>query len=154
MDGSALKIFCEHIEKNFLDEEALKKAAEKLGFPESSLRSWLNYQRTPSIRSLDKIANRIGCLTYQLIRNQPLEFGKHRDNNSNIPLRINLSKFFADNGCRFMAQKLSLLQHQVTEDMLKSYLRIKDYRIPSLQKLEAMAQALGVETHKLLFMEG
>ena len=153
-DYTAIKIFCEHLEKILYDCQTYRKTAEKIGVSESCLKSWLTNKRTPTIRSLDNIANNIGCPTYQLIRsNQPLECGNSCYNNSNIPLRKNLETLFIKHQCFSTPQKLSLLQNQISDFMLMSYLRTKDYRFPSLMNLEAMAQALRVETYKLLFWE-
>jgi len=152
---SAVKIFFEHLEGFLYECETYKKTAERLGVSESCVKSWRTNKRTPNIRSLDKIANHIGCVTYQLIRNHyPIEYGNYRHNDSHIALRKNLETLFIKHQCFSMPQKLSLLHNQVSDLMLISYLRTKNNRLPSLENLDAMAQALGVKTYKLLFWEG
>jgi transcriptional regulator with XRE-family HTH domain len=153
-DNSVIKIFCEHLEKFLYEEHTYKKTADKLRISESCLKSWLTGERIPSIRSLDKVANHIGCFSYQLIKKQyPLEYGNDCHNNSHTLLRKNLEALFIEHQCFSLPQKLSLLQNQISDFMLISYLRTKNYRLPSLQNLNIMAQALGVETYKLLFWE-
>jgi len=153
-NNEADKIFCEHLERFLYDFQTHKKTAEKLGVSESSLKSWLAGKRTPSIRSLDRIANRIGCSTYQFIKNYyPLEYGKPIHNDAHIPLRKNLETIFIERQCFSLSQKLALLQNQISDLKLISYLRVRNNRLPTLANLEVMAQALGLETYKLLLWE-
>jgi len=151
----AHKIFCEHLERFLYDFQTYKNTAIKLGISESCLKSWLTGRRIPSIRSLDRFANHIGCSTYQLIKNRfPLESGNSVYNDSHISFRKNLETIFIERQCFSLSQKLSLLKNQITDFMLISYLRTKNYRLPTLVNLEIMAQALDLETHNLLFLEG
>ena len=151
---AADKIFREHLERFLYDFQNHKAVAEKLCVSESSLKSWLAGRRTPSIRSLDRVANNIGCSTYQLLKGCfPLKYGKSAHNNAHIPLRKNLEAIFIEHQRFSLPQKLSLLQNQISDLMLISYLRPRNNRLPTLMNLEAMAQALGIEAYKLLFWE-
>ena len=150
---SAMEIFCEHLEKILFIERTLKETARKIGVSESCLKSWLAQKRAPSIRSLDRVADHIGCPTYQLVRRYPLEYGGNYLNNSHSALRKNLEAFFIKHQRFSMLQKLSLLQNEISDLSLTSYLRTKNYRLPTLHKLETIAQVLGVEAYELLFWE-
>jgi len=153
-DSAVAKVFREHLERFLYSFQSYKKVAEKLGVSESSIKSWLSGRRTPSIRTLDRIANRIGCSTYQLIKScYPIECGKSIHNVAHIPFRKKLDTIFIERQCFSLTQKLNLLQNRVSDLMLTSYLRTRNNRLPTLRNLEVMAQALGIETYELLLWE-
>ena len=54
------------------------------------------------------------------------------------------------NGCFSWRNKTALFFGFVSEDMLKSYFRKMNYRIPPLKKLDEMAEALGIPTYELI----
>jgi len=153
MRVSATEIFYKHIEELLAGERTYKQLSIRLGVSESCLKSWLIKQRSPSIRSIDKVANRIGCHTYQLIRQEPLVFSKRIQNDSHTALCRNLSLIFIEHHCFTIPQKLSLLNHQISDFALASYLRTNNYKLPTLKKLDEIACVLGVKTHLLLFEE-
>lgn len=149
----ASDIFRSHLEELFLNEQTYKQLALRLGVSDSCLKSWLTKQRTPSIRSIDKVANQVGCFTYQFIKPDQLILGKCKKNDSHISFCRNLGVIFIEHQCFSVPQKLALLNQQVSDFALSSYLRTVNYKLPTLEKLDDIAHALGIETYSLLFEE-
>lgn len=151
---SASDIFRRHLEGLLISEETYNRLALKLGVSNSCLKSWVTRQRTPSIRSIDKVANQLGCHSYQLIRSSPIAYGNAKNNDSHISFCRNLGIIFIEQQCFSVPQKLAILNQQISDFALSSYFRTTNYKLPTLQKLDDIACALGIETYKLLFEEG
>lgn len=124
--------------------------AKHLGISNSSLKSWINQTRTPTLRTLDKIADKLGCHTCDLLKNKPLPLCIRTQNNSHATLCRNLKIFFIEHQCFSIAQKLLLLENQISDYVLVSYLRSTNYKLPSLYKLDKIADALNIESYKLI----
>lgn len=62
----------------------------------------------------------------------------------------NLNIIFLKNQCFSIPQKLNLLNNVVTDFALQSYFRKQNYKLPTLSKLDIIADALGVSACSLL----
>lgn len=125
-----------------------------LGVPSSTLKSWINGSRCPTLRSIDKLANRIGCYSSDLLKLEGHITDKNvHSNDSHRSFVKNLNIIFLENHCFSIPQKLSLLNNVVTDFALQSYLRKQNYKLPTLSKLDIIADALGIYTYNLLLEE-
>ena len=62
----------------------------------------------------------------------------------------NLNKIFIANFCHTQLQKYTLLSNAVSNDALISYLRNKNYRKPTLEVLDKIANELNIPTFMLI----
>lgn len=122
--------------------------------PSSTLKSWINGNRCPTLKSIDKIANKIGCYSSDLLQvNSNIVNKNMHSNDSHYSFTKNLNIIFLKNQCFSIPQKLNLLNNVVTDFALQSYLRKQDYKLPTLSKLDIIADTLGVNASSLLSEE-
>ncbi len=122
-----------------------------LDVPASTLKSWINGNRRPSLKRLDKLADKIGCCSSDLIRaNADIRNKNITSNNSQSSFVKNLNIIFLKRQCFSLPQKLNLLNNVVTDFALQSYLRRCNHKSPTLSKLDIIADALGVDAYSLL----
>ncbi len=153
MQNNSYLNFRENLEL-LLKGKSYSELAIYLGVPSSTLKSWINGNRRPTLRNVDKLANRIGCYSSELLNSNVCIIDKNvHSNDSHISLVKNLNIIFLKNQCFSTPQKLALLKHVVTDFALQSYLRKQDYKLPTLLKLDIMADALGICTYSLLSEE-
>lgn len=153
MQNNSYLNFRENLEL-LLKGKSYSELAIYLGVPSSTLKSWINGNRRPTLRNVDKLANRIGCYSSELLNSNVCIIDKNvHSNDSHISLVKNLNIIFLKNQCFSTPQKLALLKHVVTDFALQSYLRKQDYKLPTLSKLDIMADALGICTYSLLSEE-
>ena len=145
--------FRENLE-SLLKGKSYSELAMYLGVPSSTLKSWINGSRCPTLRNIDKLANRIGCYSSDLLNSKVCIINKNvHSNDSHISFVKNLNIVFLKNQCFSTPQKLALLNHVVTDFALQSYLRKQNYKLPTLSKLDVIADALGISTYSLLSEE-
>ena len=137
-----------------LKGKSYSEVAMYLGVPSSTLKSWINGSRCPSLRNIDKIANRIGCYSSDLLNSKGHVMDRNvHSNDSHLSFVKNLNIIFLKNQCFSTPQKLTLLNNAVTDFALQSYLRKHNYKLPTLSKLDVIADALGISTYSLLLEE-
>ena len=126
--------------------------ADFLKISKSSLKQWESKLRTPTLRKLDYICNILAIPTYILLqKNADFDIDYNFTNNNSREVFIkNLEDFFVIKGCFSWRNKTALFFNFVSEDMLKSYFRKINYRIPPLKRLDEMAEALGIPTYQLI----
>lgn len=145
--------FRENLE-SLLKGKSYSEVAIYLGVPSSTLKSWINGSRCPTLRSIDKLANRIGCYSSDLLISRFYIIDKNvHSNDSHLSFVKNLNIMFLKNQCFSTPQKLALLNNVITDFALQSYLRKQDYKLPTLSKLDVIADALGIYTYSLLLEE-
>lgn len=129
-----------------------REIAEFLHVTEDSLKHWKSKTRCPSLKRIDQISDRIGCRSYALIQKNGEIFAKMElvRNNSREILVKNLKGYFLKKSKFSWNDKTALFYDFVSEDALKSYFRIENYKVPPLKKLDEMAEALGVPTYELI----
>ena len=104
------------------------------------------------MKKLDQFCNILKIPTYVLLQ-KDADFDVNYDytkNNSREVLIKNLEDIFVTKGCFSWRSKTALFFSFVSEDMLKSYFRKTNYKIPPLKRLDDMAGALGVLTYQLI----
>lgn len=148
---------CLNFRKNLetlLSGKSYSELALFLDVPLSTLKSWINGNRCPTLKSIDKVANKIGCNSSDLL-NIDLNIVNigMRSNDSHCLFVKNLNIIFLKNQCFSIPQKLNLLGNVVTDFALLSYLRNKDYKLPTLSKLDIIADSLGINAYSLLSEE-
>lgn len=137
-----------------LKGKSYSEVAMYLGVPSSTLKSWINGSRCPSLRNIDKIANRIGCYSSDLLNSKGHVMDRNvHSNDSHLSFVKNLNIIFLKNQCFSTPQKLTLLNNAVTDFALQSYLRKQNYKLPTLSKLDVIADALDISTYSLLLEE-
>ncbi len=150
MDNTSIKIFSFQLEKLLNKFGNIHNFSEAFNIPQSTLKAWLSMRRYPKLDSLDKLANEIGCYSYQLISVCDLnDIGVH-NNNARKAFVKNLNKIFIDKYCYTQLQKYTLLSNVLSNDALISYLRKDDYRKPTLEVLDKIANELNIKTYTLI----
>lgn len=153
MPNHSYRNFKENLEE-LLKDKSYSELSVYLGVPSSTLKSWINGSRCPTLRNVDKLANRIGCYSSDLLNSKAHIIDKNVHlNDSHLSFIKNLNIIFLKNQCFSTPQKLALLNNVVTDFALQSYLRKQDYKLPTLSKLDVIADALGISTYSLLLEE-
>lgn len=129
-----------------------REIAEYLNVTEDALKRWKNKSRSPSLKKIDKIGNKIKCHSYSLLQKDGELFVEIEciNNNSRNALISNLREYFLQYGRFSWSEKAALFYGFVSEDALKSYFREENFKTPPLYKLDEMAEALGKPTYELI----
>lgn len=153
MQNNSYDNFRKNLE-TLLNGKSYSELALYLNVPSSTLKSWINGSRRPTLRNIDKIANRIGCYSSDLLNSKGHVMDRNvHSNDSHLSFVKNLNIIFLKNQCFSTPQKLILLNNAVTDFALQSYLRKQNYKLPTLSKLDVIADALGISTYSLLLEE-
>lgn len=151
MENESAAVFRDNLERMLRQKAAYGKLASALDVPVSTLKSWVNGRRCPSLKALDKISNTIGCSSYELILPGAVLKNKGAAlNNSRSAFVRNLNIIFIEKRCFSIPQKLNLLANGITDFALKSYMRKTNFKTPTLSKLDCIADSLNVPTYELL----
>ncbi len=152
MKNQSFFVFQQKLNEWYLSSSSYHELALHLQVNESTLKGWLSGSRHPTIKRLDQIADQLGCFTHELIcPHSPILFHKNpRKNHSHHAFSQNLGIIFNQKGCYRTVQKLTLLEGLVTDFALQSYLREQNYRLPTLKKLDQIADVLQMEAYLLL----
>lgn len=161
LENSSLKILVTNLNKlmlTFTDKPNYEALASRLSIKLSTLKGWMSQKRMPTLKTIDKIADCLGCHTYQLLKpdGQLKNAGISFNDSSTIFLQ-NLQAIFNENKKFSLIEKHNLVNsdykpddHYITETMLISYLRTNRRRIPPLKTLDYIARSLKVESYELL----
>lgn len=151
MNNHSLLNFKQNLEAMLKLHKSYANLALYLGVPISTLKSWINGSRCPSLNTIDKLANKIGCYPIDFITvGGRIEHKNIHTNSSRLVFVKNLNILFLEKQCFSMSQKLALLDNVVTDFALQAYLRKQNYRCPTLTKLDLIADALNTSTYILL----
>ncbi len=153
MNNSAL-IFKDNLssyfEKHYPKNPYIKLASD-LNVSLSTLKCWMSGQRVPSLSSLKKLADELGCHTYNLIEpSGNIERAYIINTDIHKVLAERLQIIFLERGATSVLNKLKVLNFSISQDSLTSYLRSKDFRLPTLSKLDLIADALRIKSFELL----
>ena len=161
INTSSLNIFVSNL--NILMLSSLQtpnyaSLASKISVKLSTLKGWMGQQRAPALKTIDKIANCLGCYAYQLLKpNGQMENIGIVANDSATVFLQNLQAIFNENKKFSLIEKCDLVNSDykptdkfITETMLISYFRKNKRRIPTLKTLDYIARSLKVESYKLL----
>lgn len=150
---SSIDIFVENLDRiaKHYNLKTYREVADYLNVTEDALKHWKNKSRSPSLKKIDEIGDRIQCHSYSLLQKEgelfiEIEYIK---NNSRNALLSNLREYFMQHGKFSWNDKAALFYGFVSEDALKSYFRAENYKTPPLSKLDEMAEALGKPTYEL-----
>ena len=130
-----------------------KEAALFLNTNYSTLRSWLAYERTPALSTLDNVCNILEVPTYILFvpdlneRELIHVLGTERKNYSITILQKNFAKLYKHKSWNEVVSQYSGL---LSDETLKSYQRINNNIVPPISTLETMCSYLGIPAHELL----
>lgn len=151
MKNNSYSKFRDNLESLLKNHKSYENLALYLGISNSTLKSWINGNRRPSLKTIDKMANKIGCYSADFITYKSrIEDKNIHTNSSHLLFVKNLNIIFLKNHCFSMPNKLSLLNNVVTDYALQSYLRKRNYKNPTLTKLDLIADALNIPTYILL----
>lgn len=150
MQNCSLDIFVSNLESMLLVYETYDKLALHLGISTDTLKSWILKTRTPKLSNLDLIANKLGCHSSDLINDVPITNTGEYNNFSRLNFVKNINIIFAERGCYNTAQKLNLLNNVISDYMLISYMRKNNYRTPTLNILDIIADQLDIRTYELI----
>lgn len=154
MNNQSFLNFKENLESLLETYKSYANLALYLGVPESTLKSWINGIRCPSLKTIDKIANKVGCYSADFITDNATLVNKNVHTNSSRSNFVkNLNILFLKNHCFSTPNKLALLDNTITDFALQSYLRKQNYKNPTLTKLDLIANALNIPTYILLLEE-
>lgn len=150
----SLNILCENLDRisqrNGLN--GYKELADYIGIKESTLRCWKSMLRCPSLKQIDNICDNMNLQSYVLIKpnSDLLVEAEFQKNNSRLKMLDYLQRYFLKYGRFTWNDKAALFYGFVSEDALKSYFRTINYKTPPLNKLDEMAEALGVPAYELI----
>lgn len=151
---SSMDIFVDNINRiaKFYNLKNYREIAYYLGVKEDALKRWQNKSRSPSLKKIDEIGDRIHCHSYSLLQKDGDLFIEIEgvNNNSRNALLSNLREYFLKKGRFSWSEKAALFYGFVSEDALKSYFRENNYKLPPLSKLDEMAEALGKPAYELI----
>ena len=154
MNNHSFLNFRGNLESLLKYHKSYDELARYLDIPNSTLKSWINGTRCPSLKTIDKMANKVGCYSAEfIIENSCIENKNIHSNFSHLLFVKNLNILFLKKQCFTMPHKLSLLDNVVTDYALQSYLRKQNYKTPTLSKLDLIANALNIPTYILLSEE-
>ena len=153
MNNDSLKNFRNQLLNQLNKFKTYKALALFLNISDDTLKSWFNGHRIPTLRTIDKISDKIGCYSWEIISTNTPNSGKIVVNDSHSNFSKNIKMIFIEKQCFLMVKKLNLLNHCITDLMLTSYLRSDNYRMPTLSNLDNIANELGIESYKLIMEE-
>ena len=146
-------IFKKHL-LGMLTDRTYAQLAMDLDISENTLKSWMRPCRGPSMKKLDELADKLNCYTFDLIKEGALPTRLlYKKNNSHAAFKRNLNIQFINRQCFNKAKKILLLGNAVSEFALTSYLRPANFKMPTLEKLDRIADELGIKTYELLLEE-
>ncbi len=153
MKNESKKLFMVNLQKicKQRNYNSLSDMALELCIPVGTLKCWLTGNRIPKLKSLDKLANKLGCLSFNLIcpNSDFTDMGIY-DNDIHKIFSINMKIVFINNQAKTYSEKLKLLDYVISYDVLISYLRQNKYRLPTLQTLDKIANALNMHSYDLI----
>ena len=161
IDSGSLKILIYNLDKlrqRHSRAASYASLASEISVNLSTLKCWMSQQRAPTLKTIDKIANRLGCYAYQLLKPDG-QTGNNGifTNDSATAFTQNLQAIFNEQKKFSLAEKCALVNSDykpddncITETMLTSYFRKNSRRIPSLKTLDYISRALKVEPYELL----
>ncbi|MCD7825579.1 MAG: hypothetical protein LUH14_06440 [Clostridiaceae bacterium] len=151
---SSIDIFVDNLNRiaKHYEFKTYREIADYLNVTEDALKHWQNKTRSPSLKKIDEIGDRIKCYTYSLLQKDGDIFAEieYIKNKSRDVLISNLREYFIQYGRFSWSEKAALFYGFVSEDVLKSYFRAENYRTPPLSKLDEMAEALGKPAYELI----
>ena len=150
MNNNSRIAFSYQLEKQLKKYQSYAEMSKAIGVPSSTLKSWILNKRSSKLDSLDYVANRIGCFSYELLRYDEIALRDVSDNSSREIFVRNLNKVFIDNYCYKQLQKYKLLSNVLSNEALISYLRSDNYRKPNLEVLDRIADELNIHTFMLI----
>lgn len=132
--------------------------ASKISVNLSTLKNWMSQNRAPTLKTIDKIANCLGCHAYQLLKpDGKMDNVGVSTNDSATAFLQNLQAIFNEKKKFRLIEKCDLVNgdyqdgdNYITETMLISYFRKNSRRVPSLKILDYIAKSLKIETYKLI----
>lgn len=155
---SSLDVFVNNINKISKKRKLLTYAeiADHLSITESTLKQWERRARAPTLKNIDSICNKLSIPTYIMLqRDADLDFDyDFSNNNSRENMIKNLEEIFFKKGRFSWESRAALFSGFVSVNMLKQYFKKKDYRTPPLNRLDEMAEALGIPVYKIIKENG
>lgn len=150
MNNKSIDAIAFQLEKLLSEYTSFSKMSEAFDIPAGTLKSWISKHRSPKLDSLDYLANKIGCYSYELLTYEILSKKQIYNNDSRSSFVRNLNKIFIENYCHTQLQKYKLLSNVISHDTLISYLRNENYRKPTLEVLDKIANELNIKTFMLI----
>lgn len=151
---SSIDIFVENLNRiaKQYDLNTYREIANYLNVTEDALKRWKNKSRSPSLRKIDEIGDRLKCYSYSLLQRDGDLFVEIEcvKNDSRNALLSNLREYFMQYGRFSWNDKAALFYGFISEDVLKSYFRKENYKTPPLSRLDEMAEALGKPAYELI----
>lgn len=151
---SSIDIFVENLNRiaKQYDLNTYREIANYLNVTEDALKRWKNKSRSPSLRKIDEIGDRLKCYSYSLLQKDGDLFVEIEcvKNDSRNALLSNLREYFMQYGRFSWNDKAALFYGFISEDVLKSYFRKENYKTPPLSRLDEMAEALGKPAYELI----
>ena len=155
--SSSLKILVSNLNK-LMQNSTQKPSYEALAIKLSTLKGWMSLKRTPTLKTIDRIADCLGCHTYQLLKPYgQLENSGISINDSPTTFLQNIQAIFNEKKKFSLIEKHSLVNSDytpddkyITETMLISYLRTNRRRVPPLKTIDYIARSLKVKSYELL----
>ena len=98
MNNQSGCVFRNNLEYLLRTHSSYEKLSFYLDVPTSTLKSWINANRVPSLKMINKISNKLGCYSSDLLTpNYAFNEPKSCVNDSHITLVRNLSIIFINN---------------------------------------------------------
>lgn len=137
--------------KGFL---TVRELADFLSINYNRLISWLNFQRTPPLAVLDKIANKMQIYSKDLIGRQ-IDFNSYGfiggiENLSNVQFCINLRKYLNKYDIKTALDFVAYFDGVFSEHTYYSYFKNSNSKTPSLKSLETISRFLEVKPSQLI----
>lgn len=137
--------------KNF---SSIKELSLNLNINFETVKSWMYFNRCPSLKTLDRIANFFKIHTHTLISKE-INFASINKrnsivNDSTLVFPINLRKFLNENDIKSAKDFEHTSNNLISKYTYYSYFKNSNTKIPSLQMLENISYYLNIEPYKLI----
>ncbi|HEY5587690.1 MAG TPA: hypothetical protein VIK86_01900 [Candidatus Paceibacterota bacterium] len=133
---------------------SVRLLAKDLTLNYKRVESWIYFSKTPSIITLDIVADRMNVLTYDLIGKKIFFLGKDKKtiiaNNSPPLFCRNLRKFLNKIDIKSADEFSSYFEEKISKHTYYSYFRKSNPMIPSLKTAEEIAELLGLQLYDLI----
>lgn len=150
--NDSVAAFCNNLSKYYAENySTYSQMAADLGISLGTLKCWMSGKRIPKLSTLRELADKMGCYTYNLIK----PFGNTEDvgiinNDVHKLFSERLRIVFLERKAITNSKKFYIVNEVISPDTLMSYLRKKDYRLPTLRTLDRIADALNIKSYELL----
>ena len=132
----------------------IKELSAYLELNPRRIESWLNFNRIPTLKTLDNVANKLKVDTHALIGEDICFNNKtyinFKINDSANMFYINLRKFLNSYDIKSADEFYDYFEQKISKHTYYSYFKEKNPKIPSLKTLEMLASYFYLKPYQLI----